>query len=626
LSFVPEDYEGVARTSTPDPGAYQFDPLPCTGVFNEDLDSLYPGGAIISWESFGNVNEWQVEWDVCGFVPGSQVGNLDSAVTVNQGYVLDSLPMGQCVCVFVREACPQGGFGPWSDAIEICVPIENDAELLTMISPDDLQCGDSLMDVVVEIRNNGFFPITSLPIEVNFTGDITQSLSFTYTGNLLENEVDTVVVGTINSYLGGYVNIDAFVSLPGDQFTGNDSLSLDSLFITPFLPVITNSEYCPGDATVDLTALPLPSGNYEWFDVDTGGTALFFGDSVNVPTTTGTLYVGYADIQDSLTTLQQGGSGCGAGNMFDITVNSSFDITGFTVRPFATTANAPISIYVVTGGYQGTVQADWTLVESGVIPNAVLNQPVRYNLTNPIAVAQGTTYGIYLQFNASYTVGANTYSNADMTLEAGLGLCQPFDYCCNPRTWNGAVHYGLTGCSEDRVAVTPTMRDSVVANFSWMMQSHTVDFVNTSMGADSVVWDFAGLGTSTGDSVSFQFPATDSFQVCLVAYSKCGTDTICQMVYAENISVNEHSLAGSLKLYPNPSEGEFELTFNQPFSSDVTIELLDLTGKSLWMEQLEAFSGPFNRRFDRRDLASGSYMLRINNRDGTITKRIIINK
>ncbi|MCH8546931.1 MAG: GEVED domain-containing protein [Cryomorphaceae bacterium] len=624
-SLVPVDYDSVSRPTDPDPGAYEFTPLPCTGISDFTVDSLYPGGAVVSWTS-DNITEWQVEWDSCGFVPGSQLGNLDPTVTTNQGYVLDSLPMGECICVHVREACPQGGYGPWSDPIEICVPIEDDAELVTLISPEDLQCGDSLMDVMVEIRNNGFNPITSLPIEVNISGDITENLTLTYTGNLLENEVDTVVVGTINSYWGGYVDVVASVNLPGDQLTSNDTVAIDSLFIYPFQPNVLSSEFCPGDTGVDLLAMPLPAGNYEWFGVPTGGTPLYTGDSVNVPTTSGTLYVGYVDLMDSLNTIQQGGSGCGAGNMFDITVNSSFEITGFTVRPFSTTTNMPISVYIVQGGYQGTTQADWTLVESGTIPSAVLNQPVRFDLTNNISVNQGTTYGIYLQFNASYTVGQNTYSNADMTLEAGLGLCQPFDYCCDPRTFNGAIHYGMQACSDVRTPVTPTEADSLIASFDFTQISHTVAFNNTSQNADSVVWDFGGVGTATGDSVSFQFPQTDSFTVCMVAYGPCGTDTVCETVWAENVSTEEHSLAGSLTLYPNPSKGAFDLSFDQPYISDVTLRLMDMNGKAIWEELLKNHDGAYHQRFERGDLSSGVYMLQIHNREGTIMRKVVINQ
>jgi hypothetical protein len=625
LSDVPEDIEGTPRTTSPDPGVYQFTPSPCTGAFDLTADSLFPGGAILSWESFGAVNEWQIEWDTCGFVPGSGLGNLDSVVTNNTNYNL-SMPMGQCFCVFVREKCPTGGYGVWTGPLQICVPIEYDAELLSLVNPEDLSCGDSLMPITVEIRNNGFFPITSMPITANISGDITQTLSMTYTGNLLENEVDTVVVGTVNMYNGGYINVETYTSLANDQFNGNDTLRKDSLLVIPFQPLVTSAEYCPGETDVTIRALPMSSARYEWFNTATGGTPIGTGDSIVVPVSSGTLYVGYMDNQDSLNTIQQGGSGCGAGNMFDIIPNSTLDITGFTVRPFSTEANMPISVWIVTGGYQGTTQANWTLVESGVIPNAVINTPVRFNLTNPLTVNASTTYGIYLQFNASYTVGANTYSNSDMTLIAGLGLCQPFDYCCDPRTWNGAIHYGTSACSDIRTPVTPTALDSVQANFDWTTISHTVSFQSTSANADSVVWDFAGLGTASGDSVSFQFPQTDSFEVCMIAYNACGTDTICQMVWAENISVERFGELLNLRLFPNPNNGSFTVSFLQHLKGDLQVEIIDLSGRVILNQLYTNHQGAFDNTYDLSHLASGMYQMRLRSPDGTAIRSFVISK
>ncbi|MCH8546851.1 MAG: hypothetical protein LAT54_08960, partial [Cryomorphaceae bacterium] len=604
LADVPTDIEGVARTATPDPGVYQFDPLPCTGVFNEDVDSLYPGGSFISWESFGNVNEWEIEWDVCGFTPGSLLGNIITNVTNNQGFHLDSLPMGQCVCVYIREACPQGGFGPWNDPIEICVPIEFDAELVSLVSPEDGACGDSLMDVRVEIRNNGFFPITSLPIQMDITGDINQSFTFTYTGNLLENEVDTVSLGTINSYWGGYINVNAYVSLANDQLLSNDSLSFDSLAILPFQPRVEDVAFCAGETSVTIEALPLPNIIYNWFDVPTGGSPIGVGNSFTVPTAgQPTYYVAYNDISDSLESTATGNvQTANGGNMFDLDIFNALTLTGFSVVG-ASSGLTDINVYYKVGSLQGheNTPASWTFVET--VTNVNLQGTanfVKFNLSNPIALSANQVYGIYLQpitGNFSYAsgnpLGSSLGSNADLEILTGVTKSGLFGGNLSPRSWKGRVHYGSEGCSDLRteVPIVPNT-DTVKANFTFNQISHTVEFFNTSQNADSILWLIEGT-TYTTDTVVHQFAQTDSFDVCLIAYGLCDTDTVCQTVWAENISVQTHTLAGSLKLYPNPSQGQFELSFHQPYSSDISLELLDLSGKSIWMEHLEAFSGPY---------------------------------
>ncbi|MCH8546780.1 MAG: T9SS type A sorting domain-containing protein [Cryomorphaceae bacterium] len=624
LALVDEDIEGIPRTATPDPGVYQFDPEPCIGVYFLEVDTLSQG-AELSWQSDSVINEWQVEWGVCGFTPGNQEGTLDSSVTNNQGYVVNGLSKGNCHCIYIREKCDSINYGPWSDPVEICVPIAFDAAMYSVLSPVDLQCGDSVTDVSLVIMNNGSEPITSLGIDVNISGDFTQRVSFAYTGTLLEKEMDTVHVGSINGYWGGNIELTASVHLAGDQQTSNDTI-VEHLFIYPFQPNIIDSKYCLGDAGTDLIAMPLPSGRYLWYDVPIGGAPIHIGDTLNVLNNSDTLYVGYEEIDDTLATTLQGGLSCAGGNMFNVTVNESLQVTGFSLLSFSSNASVPVTVYMVQGGYQGTSQSDWTFIESTIATKPGGQQPAYFDLTTPIVLNPGMTYGFYLLYQASYSPGQSTYSDANMTIESGIGLCQPFDYCCSDRIFNGAIHYNNGVCSTIRTPVAPSLMDTIEANFRWDLISHTVSFVSTSLNADSLVWDFAGLGTATGDSVAFQFPATDSFEVCLRAFNKCESDSICRKVWAENVGVDNYYKQYRVLLYPNPSQGAFDLSFDQPYISDVTLRLMDMNGKAIWEELLKNHDGAYHQRFERGDLSSGVYMLQIHNREGTIMRKVVINQ
>ncbi|MCC5916905.1 MAG: T9SS type A sorting domain-containing protein [Cryomorphaceae bacterium] len=634
LSVVPADIEGVARTTSPDPGVYQFNPLPCTGAYDFNLDTVYPGNAEISWSSYGNVTEWQVEWDVCGFVPGSGLGNLDSVVTNNTNYQLANLPSGQCICVFVREKCPLGGYGNWTGPIEICVPIENDAEMVSLVKPSNLSCGDSLLDVWVEIRNNGFNPITSLPINVNISGDITATMNFTYTGNLLENEIDTVNVGSFNGYFGGYINIEAIASLPNDLNSSNDTVRIDSLIIIPYQPVVQGANYCLGDDSVTVSGLPIPGATYNWFNVATGGTPFASTPTVTVnPATTPNVYVEYLDLQDSLLTTTIAGNGQN-GNMVDFVVKNTINIYAFDMLPSTTTAAAGFEIYYKVGSYQGSEDnpANWTLVQTYTNQSVTMDVLHRLNLSTPLTLSAGLTYSFYLtrtDNSVRYTSTTNEFavyvSNNDLDILEGIGKQYPFSSTFRPRMWNGQVIYGSEACSDIRVSVPLNAVNPATANFTFNQISHTVGFQNTSMEADSVTWIIDNQ-TFSGDTVSYQFPRTDSFEVCLVAYNSCGSDTICQWVWAENVSISTFDVVDELEIFPNPSEGRFNLSFTQNFLSDVRIELLDLSGKTILVEHHKNFQGSFSKDYNHQKLSSGMYMLRLQNRDGVISRRIIIGK
>ncbi|AFY74035.1 hypothetical protein Syn7502_02009 [Synechococcus sp. PCC 7502] len=55
--------------------------------------------------------------------------------------------------------------------------------------------------------------------------------------------------------------------------------------------------------------------------------------------------------------------------------------------------------------------------------------------------------GIYVTFSQgnrlAYTNGTNTYSNADLQLDLGVGKAYPFSDTFTPRTWNGTIIYDV---------------------------------------------------------------------------------------------------------------------------------------------------------------------------------------
>ena len=74
-------------------------------------------------------------------------------------------------------------------------------------------------------------------------------------------------------------------------------------------------------------------------------------------------------------------------------------------------------------------------------------------------------------------------------------------------------------------------------------------------------WDFAGLGTSSDLNPSFDFPASGSYPVTLIASNGCGNDTIVHVVSVVVSSTQNEVLAG-LKIYPNPVNNLFYIETN----------------------------------------------------------------
>src|SRR3989344_5256278 len=145
----------------------------------------------------------------------------------------------------------------------------------------------------------------------------------------------------------------------------------------------------------------------------------------------------------SLATTQVGGNGCSGGNMFNITTNTnSIILTSLDVTPEVTNTQN-VSVYYKTGTYLGseTTAGAWTLIGTYPITGtAGANSNVDIaDLTIPAS----STYAIYVNYDAQYSSLATTYSNADLTITTGAGLCSLFGGVNAGRTFNGIVHYQI---------------------------------------------------------------------------------------------------------------------------------------------------------------------------------------
>ena len=141
------------------------------------------------------------------------------------------------------------------------------------------------------------------------------------------------------------------------------------------------------------------------------------------------------------------------GNMFDAVVGPN----GITVKSLAVNVGAgplTIDVYIKTGTYAGfdTTPGAWTLVSATAVTGLGFGLQTPVTLT-PFFLAAGSTHGIYVTIDSNtniapymyYSSGANTYSNADISLTTGNGLGGKFGSLAyfTPRTWNGIINYNL---------------------------------------------------------------------------------------------------------------------------------------------------------------------------------------
>ncbi len=94
----------------------------------------------------------------------------------------------------------------------------------------------------------------------------------------------------------------------------------------------------------------------------------------------------------------------------------------------------------------------------------------------------------------------------------------------------------------------------------------------------------------------------------------------------ENLSVDDNSKLSNLSIYPNPSKGEFTISFNSQNASNgaVNVSLYDLSGRLVFKNSYENQLNRFNETLKLKNLRSGVYIANISQGQSITTHKIII--
>ena len=80
--------------------------------------------------------------------------------------------------------------------------------------------------------------------------------------------------------------------------------------------------------------------------------------------------------------------------------------------------------------------------------------------------------------------------------------------------------------------------------------------------------------------------------------------------------IMEQVFLSQLEIYPNPSDEELNVSFNLPSADDLTISIVDLSGKSVQKHLIKAKTGKNLAMLNTQELAAGMYQLLIQSSNG----------
>ncbi|MCX6249517.1 MAG: C25 family cysteine peptidase [Bacteroidetes bacterium] len=262
--------------------------------------------------------------------------------------------------------------------------------------------------------------------------------------------------------------------------------------------------------------------------------------------------------------------------------------TGTTGNIFSTTG----SIYA--DGY------DWQIIppEAGNFSSNIL--------TGSLDLSPGFTGAAIINVRGSNECGKGGYSD-DL-----------------PIVINSIPETASTPQGEDRVN-TDTVASSVytipripgATGYSWFLDSDGITGAGAISGSDTVgivLWTHSWVGTA-----SITVSSSDSCGI------SAGSDPKTVNLFS-SIAVSE--IANSLiRVYPNPTGGKLNISFQQNIPSDVKIRIITPLGFTLFQSDFRRISGVSDQTIDLSGFSTGVYYLQIENDQGVLfRKSILVNK
>lgn len=516
-----------------------------------------------------------------------------------------------------------------------------DLAIVDFVQVDGHACGDSLALWQGIATNLGPSSNSDLYVDVEVFDLPTNTASFypdTLFGGIGTCEADTFWL-TLNTYAGADLALQAVLANANDPNPQNDT-SIQLNYQVPGFPQLSsiNDTVCLGDPAVLQASSNDLNDTIFWYNAASGGAILQGGEAfplgaIAAPeeryaaAVRGPLF--YSEALETVSNTTTNWNGI----MFDVVAHVPLTIDSLRLRINSTGPQSVVAFTKVGThiGAQNNAVA-WQVWGSDLV-NVVAAGDFKVVQFPELVLQQGDTLGVYLymqQSNATlsyrWSASPGVFSNSELSVLSGTGVSHTFTNLYYPRHWAGEVfyHHGFaeTGtCASPRTLVSAAVSQPVIslgndtsiyASDTLVLQASTgfaSYFWQTGSTTDSLLVDANTFGL--GPSI-FWVEGTDPFGCT-------ARDTIEVTILADTLvdGLAERQQLGDFTLFPNPSQGSFQLQFKSGESR--TIQLYDSIGNRLLEVQNST-----DRWTNPQELTAGSYSLSILEGETQYWRKVIV--
>lgn len=450
------------------------------------------------------------------------------------------------------------------------------------------------------------------------------------------------------------------------QCTANFSYTLNPSgnvsFISTSVGTSSNASYYWyfGDNT-SFNTTGNPAATHTYSNNQTYSVTLWVSDSITTPgcyaSVTKTLIVNNAScLGNASFTSNQGANG--AVYFYDLSNTASGSSYNWAFGDGGTSVTAsPTHTYATSGVYNVTLTV--------TTPSAICTYSTIQSLTVNIVPCN-------LNASFTYTAGANAIVNFSSTAtNTSVNTYYYWNFGDGNYGYGSTVTHSYT--SNNIFNVQHTVVDSVtfvycsdttsqavnisnapcIANASFTMAKDSTQlpaivwnaYVSYPANVVSATWNWGDGSSSTGLFPSHTYSTAGMYNVCLTVSVSCGASTvICvnsninkttannamitlNVVSATPTGMKQNELNGSsVKLYPNPNNGEFEILLSGLSEKNATVKVYDVTGREVFSSDEEQANGILRAKLNLSMLNSGSYFVKINSGNLVYNSKLVITK
>ena len=596
----------------------------------------------VDWNSDGDFNDAEETISTSGIINGTGLftGNLTVPVNIIPGNssVL-RIVLSEGVNPASVIACGSYAKGETQDYKVTFLKSNSDAGVIALNGLTNNLCANSEQKISVKLKNFGNAVLTQIPVIVTIVnnGTIVKTLTENFVGNLApNNEIDFQLNGTFNIQAGQQYNVEAKTSLISDIIITNNSNTKS--FTVPLIQAPTSLSASLCDNAAGFYQLSgQADGTLFWYANNTSNVPVASGTnpfSTIAPTQNNTFFVGVNDYKANLGAVnkQQYTGGSYSGN--------------FGPKPIIS-VTAPVVLDSALLYISAAGQLTFTVENaSGIIINSVTINVQKTKTTADVLDAngqvsddpndQGKVYKLGLEFPAAgiYRIGISYNGATIFRSNAGvtnIPFKSPgdivtlsgahFDNAGTPTTITTSYYYFYNmlfkslGCSN-------FTRTAVQITKPAITQTGTI--LNSTSNTNNQ-WFLNGTLITGAILKTFEPTTSGVYRVDVTSPTGCVSSSNTYNYVLSAVKPSEAAEIG-LKVYPVPSNGILNLTFDVLKKETLNIRLTNIVGQDVYKINRENFVGKYTDVINTRDLNDGIYILKVGIGNKFYTQKITVAK